>query len=118
MSSIPSPVTNRILILDCCPSPYISPVAPDSSPGDEFGGSISLYEDTLVVGARYDDDIGTDSGSAHIFVRTGETWNWVSKLLAPEGETEDYFAFSTGMYNGTVAVGSMSGEIHVYSDYK
>ena len=92
-------------------------VAPDGAPGDQFGGSVSLYEDHLIVGARYDDDIGSDSGSAHIFVRDGEEWRWVQKLLAPEGESKDFFAFSTAIYNGTVVVGSISGETHVYSSY-
>ena len=92
-------------------------VAPDGAPGDQFGGSVSLYEDHLIVGARYDDDIGSDSGSAHVFVRNGEEWTWVQKLLAPEGESQDFFAFSTGIYNGTVVVGSISGETHVYSSY-
>ena len=41
--------------------------ASDAAPADLFGGSVSVSEDTVVVGARWDDDAGFDSGSAFIF---------------------------------------------------
>lgn len=39
----------------------------DSVSGDSFGFSTALWEGVVVVGALYDDDNGTDSGSAYIF---------------------------------------------------
>ena len=34
-----------------------------------------------------DDDHGSDSGSAHVFVQNGDTWTYQAKLVAPDGVT-------------------------------
>ena len=49
--------------------------ASDGAAGDLFGNSIAIDEDTMVVGARRDDDDGTDSGAAYVFVRSGGSWS-------------------------------------------
>jgi len=93
-------------------------VAPDGAAGDQFGNSIAIYGNTVVVGARWDDDNGKESGSAHVYVRDGLD-NWVHrvKLLAADGDAEDHFGFSVGIHDETVVVGSKSGDTHVISDY-
>ena len=45
--------------------------ASDAAATDYFGYSVSISGNTVVVGARYDDDGGTNSGSAYVFVRSG-----------------------------------------------
>jgi len=93
-------------------------VAPDGTTGDQFGNSIAIYGDTCVVGARWDDDNGKESGSAHVFVRdANDLWNHRAKLLAADGNSGDYFGFSVGIHENTVLVGSMNGDVHVFSDY-
>jgi hypothetical protein len=44
--------------------------ASDGAPNDNFGYTVSLNEtgNTLAVGSPYDDDKGTDSGSAYVFI--------------------------------------------------
>jgi len=42
-------------------------VADDYQAGDEFGYSVALSGNTAVIGAPFDDDNGTDSGSAYVF---------------------------------------------------
>jgi len=42
-------------------------IADDGAPDDRFGGAVALSGNTAVIGARYDDDQGTDSGSAYVF---------------------------------------------------
>jgi len=44
--------------------------ADDGAADDQFGWSVSISGDTMVVGARYDDDKGSKSGSAYVFTRT------------------------------------------------
>ncbi len=39
----------------------------DGSTGDEFGYSVAISEVIAVAGAIFDDDLGTDSGSAYLF---------------------------------------------------
>ena len=47
--------------------------ASDGAAFDRFGEGVAISGDTAVVGARDDDDNGTDSGSAYVFVRSGTT---------------------------------------------
>ncbi|WP_437984572.1 FG-GAP repeat protein [Sorangium sp. So ce117] len=42
--------------------------ASDGASYDNFGNSVALDGDTVVVGASSDDDFGSDSGSAYVFV--------------------------------------------------
>ncbi len=40
--------------------------AGDGAGGDSFGISVTISSDYAIVGARYDDDNGSNSGSAYI----------------------------------------------------
>ena len=42
-------------------------IASDAAAGDNFGFSVSVSNDTAIVGAYHDADAGTDSGSAYVF---------------------------------------------------
>ena len=42
--------------------------APDGSANDFFGRSVALSNNTALIGSYEDDDNGTDSGSAYLFV--------------------------------------------------
>ena len=39
----------------------------DGNSFDQFGNSLNIYENSIVVGAKYDDDLGEDSGSAYYY---------------------------------------------------
>jgi hypothetical protein len=41
--------------------------ASDGAANDEFGYSVAIFDDIIMVGAREDDDNGTESGSAYIY---------------------------------------------------
>jgi hypothetical protein len=45
--------------------------ASDAAAGDDFGFSVAVSGDIAVVGAEYDDDAGSSSGSAYLFVPCG-----------------------------------------------
>jgi len=49
---------------------------PSGSPGDRFGSTIAVDEDTVAIGAPRDDHGcgGADHGTAHVFVRFSNTW--------------------------------------------
>ena len=58
----------------------------DGAASDEFGSSVSIDGDTMVIGA-YDDDKGSNSGSAYVFTRDtagdlASGWTQVAKLTA------------------------------------
>ena len=80
--------------------------ASDATPIDVFGASVSISGNTVVAGAFLDDDKGTDSGSAYIFVRSGTTWSRQAKVKASDGASGDLFGVSVGVSGETVVVGS------------
>jgi uncharacterized repeat protein (TIGR01451 family) len=84
-------------------------VALDGSPGDQFGTSIALSADTVVVGSPYeDDDVGgvIDKGAAYVFVRSGTTWTQEQKLEASSAAAGDQFGWRVSIYGDTVATGA------------
>jgi hypothetical protein len=56
-----------------------------SDPGnDQFGYSISLYNNTIAVGARSAFEEYANQGSAYVFFRTGTSWSQQAKLVIPK----------------------------------
>ena len=79
--------------------------ASDAAAGDAFGRP-GIRGDTVIVGASGDDDLGTGSGSAYVFVRSGTTWTQEAKLTASDGAAGDRFGVGTGIDGGTLVVGA------------
>ncbi len=100
-------------------------VASDGASGDEFGRSVSIHGDTVVVSAFIDDiDGNTDQGSAYIFERNAggvNNWGEVTKLTASDGAPDDIFGLSVSLSNDILAVGApyavISGNIMQGSAY-
>ena len=63
----------------------------DLATGDRFGEFLDINDagDYVAVGATYDDDGGTSSGSVYIFTRSGSTWSQQAKLV-PSGQSNPY----------------------------
>jgi hypothetical protein len=80
---------------------------------DWFGCSVSLSGDTALIGAKYNDDKGTRSGSAYVFTRTGTTWTQQAKLLASNGVEEDQFGCSVSLDGDTALIGA--SEYYLYN---
>ncbi|MFH1155613.1 MAG: FG-GAP repeat protein [Pseudomonadota bacterium] len=81
-------------------------MASDGAAGDSFGVSVSVSGDTAIVGAHYDDDAGTNSGSAYVFKRSGTIWTQQAKLTASDAAAFDYFGFSVSVSGDTAIIGS------------
>ena len=77
--------------------------ASDGVVGDQFGISVSLYEDTALIGA-YAWNGGT--GASYVFTRTGTTWTQQQKLTASDGQADDYFGGSVSLFNDTALIGA------------
>jgi len=96
--------------------------ASDGAAYDIFGESVSISGDTAIVGARHDDDKGSSSGSAYVFVRSGTTWTEQQKLTASDGASSDWFGWSVSISGDTAIVGayldddkgSASGSAYVF----
>ena len=82
----------------------------DGAAGDLFGDSVSVSGDTAVIGAYFDDDKGTDSGSAYVFVRAADgTWSQQAKLTAADGAADDLFSWSVAVSGETAVIGAGAG---------
>jgi hypothetical protein len=101
-------------------------IAGDPADGDRFGNRVAVSGDYVVVGARQDDDKGTDSGSAYLFGRNEggvDQWGEVSKLTAIDGATQDDFGNSVSISGTYIIIGShqdddkgdKSGSAYIYN---
>ena len=84
--------------------------ASDAAEDDQFGFSVSI-DGAMVIGAQYDDDKGTDSGSAYVFTRNtpgdlASGWTQVAKLTAADGAAVDLFGYSVSIDGDTVVIGA------------
>jgi FG-GAP repeat len=82
----------------------------DGAAGDNFGESVSVSGDMVVVGASGDDDNGVSSGSAYVFVRDG-AGNWLeeAKLIATVSPgTEPRFGNSIALLGDRALIGARS----------
>jgi len=86
--------------------------------GDQFGNSVAISGDTVVVGARLD-DVGSyrDQGSACVFTRSGTTWSEQQKLTASDGRADDLFANSVAISGDTILVGARDDDVGAYGGY-
>ncbi|MEX0785839.1 MAG: FG-GAP repeat protein [Dehalococcoidia bacterium] len=80
--------------------------ASDGATFDEFGYSVSLSGDTALVGVVWDNDNGTNSGSAYVFQRSGGVWTEQAKLTASDGAAFDFFGSFVSLSGDTALVGA------------
>jgi Ca2+-binding RTX toxin-like protein len=73
---------------------------------DEFGESVVMDGEYLLVGAPQALAGGSRAGAAYLFVRTGEGWSEVAKLTATAGAPSDMYGFSVGADEGTFVIGA------------
>ena len=81
--------------------------ASDKEKDDQFGRSVGISGDTVIVGAYGEDDLGNGAGSAYIYQYDGSNWVEKSKFQAEETEALDAFGISVGISGDTVIVGAM-----------
>ena len=81
-------------------------IASDSAVMDFFGYYASVDKNTIVIGAYGDDDKGSRSGSAYVFVRDKNGWIEEAKLTASDGAADDYFGFSVSVDKDTIVIGA------------
>ncbi len=101
-------------------------VAFDAAPGDLAGDTVAISGDgqVIIVGARRDDDNGSNSGSAYVYRFDGSAWNLDGKLLSSDGASGDEFGWNVGLNQvGDVAVvgswydddlGDSSGSAYIF----
>ncbi len=92
-------------------------LASDRAASDQFGGSVAIDGNTIVVGATGDT---SGEGAAYIFTRSGTTWTQQVKKQSSTvaSGAQDGFGRGTGVSGSTVVVGAyqtgVGGNAYVY----
>lgn len=100
-------------------------VASDGEAGDEFGTSVAVSGDTIVVGARNDPGVSSQTGSAYVFSKDAggpSNWGEVKKLRSADQTGVTRYGTSVSVSGDSVVVGAMqaspagaqSGAAYVY----
>jgi hypothetical protein len=79
----------------------------DGGPGDQFGMCVDISSNVAVIGAPWDDDAGSRSGSAYVFrYVNGRGWLQQAKLVAADGERNDKFGISVAVDGNVIVIGA------------
>jgi hypothetical protein len=87
--------------------------ADDPEAHAQFGQSVAVDGDTVVVGAWIDDANGINSGAAYVFQRDhggADSWGQVAKLTGSGTTGSDKFGWSVGIDGDTVVVGAIGDD--------
>ncbi|MBL8857097.1 MAG: hypothetical protein JNL28_01150 [Planctomycetes bacterium] len=92
--------------------------ASNTNAGDNFGDSVAVDADTIVVGARLEDSAATgvngngadnsltDSGAAYVFKRQGSVWSGPDYLKPSNPSDTSYFGDEVGISRDSIVIGS------------
>ena len=83
--------------------------ASDAEAFDEFGWSVAVSGDTVVVGAISERAGGLGAGAAYVFERNeggADNWGEVKKLTASDAQAGDWFGISVTLNGDTAVVGA------------
>lgn len=83
--------------------------ASDGASYDQFGFSVAIDGDTVVVGSVSAAGVVAGAGAAYVFHRNhggADNWGQVAKLVAPDGAYEDVFGHSVAIDGDSVVVGA------------
>ncbi|MBN2778606.1 MAG: T9SS type A sorting domain-containing protein [Bacteroidales bacterium] len=95
------------------------------NPDDNFGSSVCINQDIVIIGAYNNDELGTNVGMAYIFEKPSSGWTDMTetvKLFPSDGDNSDLFGVSVAVNNDIAYVGasgwdgdfSSEGAIYVF----
>ena len=92
--------------------------ASNTDPGDQFGGSVTIFGDTIVVGApeersfftgvnaNQNDNTFSGAGAVYVFRKVGGTWTQEAYLKASNTGVFDRFGSSVDLWKDLLVVGA------------
>lgn len=92
-------------------------IASDPEDDDDFGRSVAVSGDTVLVGAPHKDNLGAETGAAYTYRYVGGQWIFEQKLFVPDPTYWVQFGTRVAL-QGDLAVisapGYQQGEVYVY----
>jgi uncharacterized protein (DUF2141 family) len=94
--------------------------APDALVGDQFGWSVSIRNNVLVVGSNMADPGGNlDQGAVYVFYRNqggANAWGFVKKLTGSDSLSGDNFGYSVAVDGQNILVGASTADVSSNAD--
>jgi len=95
--------------------------ASDNGAEDQFGATVSVSQNFIAAGARFEDEGGIDCGAAYIFVRAGNSWSELKKIIPTDGIENERFG-KVAIDGNILAIGANndddlgleSGSVYIY----
>ncbi|MHC4089168.1 MAG: FG-GAP repeat protein, partial [Planctomycetota bacterium] len=81
-------------------------LASDRVGAEEFGCSVRLQHEILLVGAYNDHQLGARAGAAYVFRYDGTDWLEESKLIASDGKAKALFGWNVALAGDTAVIGA------------
>ena len=82
--------------------------SPSPQPTGLFGYSSAVQGKRMVIGALTEDGVTPESGAAYVYRRVGDQWQLQSRLVAPDGQSDDLFGTSASLDGDTLVIGAPS----------
>ncbi|MEZ6005490.1 MAG: hypothetical protein R3F33_15045 [Planctomycetota bacterium] len=78
----------------------------DGAIGDQFGMSVAISGNYIIVGSPGNDETATNRGAAYVFENIGGVWTEVQKILAPAGTTGSGYGDVVEIEGDVMLIGS------------
>src|SRR5687767_6975721 len=101
--------TGLLLVLaQVCVTEQVTLSANDGQYGDEFGASVDMFQDRILVGAQYNrpPTIGSITGSAYVFELVGGTWQQVVQLTPSNPKPKGKYGAAVACDGSRLLVGA------------
>ncbi len=83
--------------------------------GDDYGASVAISANAIVVGAPGDDAGGNERGCAYVYLFDPSDNSWFgTKLTAGAAQDGDRFGQSVAISGNTIVAGSAAGSTHLF----
>lgn len=86
-------------------------VSGDAGTNEQFGWSVAISGDTLVVGSPLADASGSDSGSVFVYTRSAGVWTLQTQLTSATVDSNDNFGFAVAIEGDTLIASARRDEV-------
>jgi hypothetical protein len=91
----------------------------DGTPNDQYGRSVAIDGDSIVVGAQLQDNAVTNSGGADVYRLVAGSWVLEQKLLPSDPQSNSQFGFAVDIDGNRALVGASgvtndTGAVYVF----
>ncbi len=84
--------------------------ASDHAAGDEFGTSVAIDGDVILVGSRFDDDGQNNAGSVYVYRFDGNNWTEETKLKPDDPKSNHGIGRSVSISGNAALVGAVNDQ--------